>query len=388
MVSSIYVLLFAGIHFCNLAYKRGTSTEKLLMLGFASFFFGLAFQRIIFYFSDFLVIGSYSGHEYYGDYENTYPPFELMVKLGYISLFIGITAAFFFFERILKKTKYIITAINLISLFIIVILPLDSARPFFYIILGILLVMGLGGVLWFTKNLQKETQAILIPIITGLILMVSGVSLEAAEIKNLKIIHPALPSLFIIVGVLMCLIPTIFNPEKLLKSKKVWEIFITFNITMLFIYVLFLIVYYMFITVLFFAILGIFITSLNCFYSITRIVNISKLPKVLKEILQQKDDDRDYLSAFVKPSHITEEEVTFHKEQKICLVCKAKVSRLNYMCPKCDAIYCFKCAEALSNLENLCWVCNTQIDESKPIKEEVIKEEDITVEDTSGKVHK
>jgi len=385
LVSSIYVLIFAGIHFCNLSSKRDIKNEKLLMLGFASVFFGLAFQRIFFFFGDFYVKGSYLGHEYYGDYSNYYPQFEVFVKLGYISLFIGIMIAYFFFERILNKTKYFITVINLISLIIIIVLPLDTARPFLYIIVGILFLMSIGGVFWFTKHLRKEIQSILIPIITGLILMVSGVSLEAMEIKSLKIIHPGLPSLFIIVGVIMCIIPTVFNPEKLLKSKNLWVIFIAFNIVMLFIYLLFLITYYIFISVLFFAILGIAITSLNLIYSTTRIINITKLPKVFKEILKQQSDSQDYLSAFIKPQLITEEEVTFHKEQKICLVCKSKVSRTMYMCPKCDALYCLKCSDALSNLENMCWVCDTQIDESKSIKKEVVKEEEIKVEDGSRK---
>ena len=119
--------------------------------------------------------------------------------------------------------------------------------------------------------------------------------------------------------------------------------------------------------------------------STTRIINITKLPKVFKEILKQQSDSQDYLSVFIKPQLITEEEVTFHKEQKICLVCKSKVSRTMYMCPKCDALYCIKCSDALSNLENMCWVCDTQIDESKPIKKEVVKEEEIKVEDGSGK---
>jgi len=68
----------------------------------------------------------------------------------------------------------------------------------------------------------------------------------------------------------------------------------------------------------------------------------------------------------IRPAHITEEEVTFHKERKICLVCKTKVSRMMYTCPTCDALYCIKCSESLSNLENACWVCNTPFDESKP----------------------
>ncbi len=54
------------------------------------------------------------------------------------------------------------------------------------------------------------------------------------------------------------------------------------------------------------------------------------------------------------------------------MVCKNKISRLNYICPGCLALYCVKCSEALSNLENSCWVCETPFDETKPVQ--VIKE--------------
>jgi hypothetical protein len=70
----------------------------------------------------------------------------------------------------------------------------------------------------------------------------------------------------------------------------------------------------------------------------------------------------------IRPEHISEEVVTFHKERKICLVCKTKVSRIIYNCPGCDALYCISCSDSLSNLENACWVCNTPFDESKPKK--------------------
>ena len=69
-----------------------------------------------------------------------------------------------------------------------------------------------------------------------------------------------------------------------------------------------------------------------------------------------------------RPDNITEEEVTFHREKKICLACKEPVSRLNYLCPKCDALYCIKCSEELSRLENMCWVCNEPFDETKPVR--------------------
>ncbi len=87
----------------------------------------------------------------------------------------------------------------------------------------------------------------------------------------------------------------------------------------------------------------------------------------------------DIKGLFIKPQSITEEEVTFHREKKICLVCKGKISRINYICPECDALYCIKCSEALSNLENACWVCNEPFDESKPVK--LFKKEEDEIEE-------
>ncbi|MCK4383934.1 MAG: L-2-amino-thiazoline-4-carboxylic acid hydrolase, partial [Candidatus Lokiarchaeota archaeon] len=49
---------------------------------------------------------------------------------------------------------------------------------------------------------------------------------------------------------------------------------------------------------------------------------------------------------------ITEEEVTYFKEKKICLVCKGNIKGFNnYICPKCEVLYCENCARALIDLE-------------------------------------
>ena len=88
-----------------------------------------------------------------------------------------------------------------------------------------------------------------------------------------------------------------------------------------------------------------------------------------------------------RPDYITEEEVTFHREKKICLVCKGDVSRINYICPKCSALYCIKCSEELTKLENMCWVCNEPFDPSKPSKPYKKEEEKVEI-DKSGKIQK
>lgn len=88
-----------------------------------------------------------------------------------------------------------------------------------------------------------------------------------------------------------------------------------------------------------------------------------------------------------RPDHITEEEVTFHKEKKICLVCKGNVGRYMFMCPECDTLYCDNCAKTLSDLENICWVCETPFDASKPIKT-VQEKEEIEIEKTEKDLKK
>ncbi len=66
-------------------------------------------------------------------------------------------------------------------------------------------------------------------------------------------------------------------------------------------------------------------------------------------------------------TQIIVDEVAIHKEKKICLVCRGEVLRFTYIC-ECGAIYCDNCARAVTDLENLCWVCDVPIDYSKPVK--------------------
>jgi len=63
----------------------------------------------------------------------------------------------------------------------------------------------------------------------------------------------------------------------------------------------------------------------------------------------------------------SEDKIPIHEERIICLVCKGDIVGFSYVC-ECDAIYCENCAKTLTNLENVCWVCNAPIDKSRPIK--------------------
>ena len=91
--------------------------------------------------------------------------------------------------------------------------------------------------------------------------------------------------------------------------------------------------------------------------------------RMLEESDEKSSDFEEFIKLLKsKPEKLTEKEITFYRERKICLICKGKVGRFLYMCPDCEALYCNSCAQALTKLENTCWVCNSPIDESKPVK--------------------
>ncbi len=74
---------------------------------------------------------------------------------------------------------------------------------------------------------------------------------------------------------------------------------------------------------------------------------------------------------------VSEEKIAVSKEKKICLVCRGEVIRFSYIC-ECGANYCGNCAQALTDLENVCWACDIPIDYLKPVKP--YKEEEARVE--------
>jgi hypothetical protein len=105
-------------------------------------------------------------------------------------------------------------------------------------------------------------------------------------------------------------------------------------------------------------------------------------PDIISDSLEEEDDVQDFLKVVANRRRISEEEVTVFREKKICLVCKGKILGFTFIC-ECDALYCEKCARALSQLDNFCWACERPIDKSLPVKEqkkEVERDEIVTSE--------
>ncbi|MFX1348367.1 MAG: Yip1 family protein [Promethearchaeota archaeon] len=112
-------------------------------------------------------------------------------------------------------------------------------------------------------------------------------------------------------------------------------------------------------------------------------------PKELKSKAELKVEGDLFRLIKNRPSEITEEEITYLKELKKCLVCKGDATGFNiYVCPNCDVLYCQRCARIIVEKDNACWSCNGPIDKSKPTrleKEEFRKVESKFIKDTDPK---
>ena len=101
---TIFVLFTGAFIYLSHSLKKEEKNEKLLMLGFTSASFGLAFNQFFLYLS------------------RTIDPlehiFDLIIILSFV---IGMTFFFFIYDRIMKKTKYIPFFINLILIPLIIV---------------------------------------------------------------------------------------------------------------------------------------------------------------------------------------------------------------------------------------------------------------------------
>ncbi|GAH42190.1 unnamed protein product, partial [marine sediment metagenome] len=102
--------------------------------------------------------------------------------------------------------------------------------------------------------------------------------------------------------------------------------------------------------------------------------------------LAQLDDHTtgQFRKRIARMERVEQKEVTVYKDLKTCLVCKGDVEGFNvFICPQCDSIYCRTCAEAVIEIENACWTCESAIDMSRPSKPFEQEEEEITSEEKS-----
>ena len=365
----IFVLFSCGVFYLLRARKMTTSNEKIINFGFGCIYISLAFARMFFYFGDYFVSGNYSGHNYYGSFNNISPTLELMLLLGSLSWIFGFTAILFAIERVVKRTKYAITSFNIIIIIIMLIIPFKITWKYLYIIQIVEITLIIIVLTWVSRRSTQESQTMSSFLIIGGIFIFFGFILHSTAVRQLNIISYLIPVILILLGCAISVSPAILNIKVFTHSLFIWSFLIGVNLSLLFLgfYLLF------FYQIPYFYKIAMFgISIINIFIMIYAVVQLKKIihPKLTRrKIASKREDVRDLLKIFTRPKTLTEAEIAFYREQKVCLVCKGEVIGFNnFICPSCNVLYCAKCAIALSELENICWVCETTIDKTKPIK--------------------
>ncbi|MFX0136695.1 MAG: hypothetical protein ACFFDN_23870 [Candidatus Hodarchaeota archaeon] len=358
---TIMVLLITAIQYLRNSRKFNTINESLISFGVSASFFGMLLQVIFYFISDLVVPGNFHiDSNFYGDYGLVNINYEIIVKLGNLVGYVGVMIFYFSFERIIKKTRYILSIFMSFGMIILIIMPFEIMMNFSEILFATVVLTYLSIFVIYTRWSRLELKALTSFVFFGTVLIQYGIYLSVRIIKVLNVIPLIFAPIFYISGILLCLIPTVIDPNFFSRTIRLWLILgistIIFNIT-------WLVIFFVLRLSGTFLIIFIINTLATVFYVYLIIKSIKG-----EDSKKSREKQEEILLAFSRPKRITEEEVSISKEKKICLVCKGKLSRSLYLCPKCDAFYCDNCAQALSNLENVCWVCDEQIDQSKPIK--------------------
>lgn len=323
ITASIIVIfgIFFGFYYL-LNYKKFGS-KQLLYVGMILLFFGLLFLGV---FCDFLFV-LFTGN-------NIPNPDGLVARLSYIWM-----APLFFFESLIwgmmifrKRKQRIILMIvmTMLSLITVIIMLMDPMNSFY------IKPPDTSG----TELIDYNTNPSSIP---GILLVI-----------NYLVLYPvALIALFI----------NMRNSEGIVKrrfqyfiiaillglSSSIIESTIVQDYLILIIGRIIFVLFFIFVHLTF--------------------REIEVVDQEIKPVKKTKVQDGLFRVSKIEPGNVSEEDITYYKEQKKCLVCKGKAEGFNiYVCPECDALYCQKCARSLSDLENACWSCNHPFDSSKATK--------------------
>ena len=355
------------------------------MYGFSSVFLGIAVGRIFYFLRDLFIMGSFNNQTYYGDWDKVFPPYDILLKCAYASILIGAAFGLMALEKSSLKSKYFLTTINVICIIFIITFSLEIARTIATLLLFFDIAMYFISLFIFYKNSSAEFQPIINFLLLGFIVILAGHIFDTTTLRYLNLVPSVIPPLLHILGVTIAMAPIFINPKILSRIHGYNFVFFSIFVISIFIIIISNFEIQFINPILVYIIIWGFVLFLIVFTIF--LMNNKLRSKRRREIEMSKGKKQDFLKIFVKPSRLTEEEVSISKEKKICLVCKGKVSRYNiYICPNCDSFYCEKCAKTLEGLENGCWACETAFDETKPVLMTEKREEELTIENNG--VHK
>jgi hypothetical protein len=373
------ILLFIGaLRYLRMARKKENPNEKVINRAFGLVLIGFTIKISLYVLFFLSLEGYHMDHSYKVnlELENFSLLSEWLYKGTYIIWYTLVAIFVRAVEKIRNKKIPVGAILGIISFFLAIFQPFEM-----FLIIGaipwIITILYYFHVLFtLMKWAKKELKAATSFIILGSLLISNCMAFAHPNIMMAGTMPSILLPLLIILGAILNVAPTNLNPKFFSRSMNYWYTFFAG----VYGYIVFMIVFQIIVNVPVFVINGvislIFISVESVFF----------LKSLLKEEGASTKKSVDVIGVFTRPEIITEEEVSVSKEKKVCLVCKGKLGRNNiYLCPDCDTFYCKNCSEALSDMENACWACNSPIDPSKPVKSFEKEEEEVEVEEIAPK---
>jgi hypothetical protein len=369
----ITLLIIEGLIYLPKAKQREDENEKKIisMFSYVAILLGISYTFV--FINEFFYIGSLVNGTFYGDAYNTPPVWIFFNFLSVISGFIVFLSIYIIFESILRRTKYLLSILQVSAIILIVILfftDLNLFEQIVWIILPVGLFSGPLVFLWIARKSSSEFQEMLAVFFIGDMMIILGYSIMLREIKVLGIFPLFIGPLITLIGTLLLGLP-VYKPSFFTQKSKFSESIFKLLFAFLIIYtIIFLILGISVIAVPQAPILMAVNFFLQGIVNDIIIIYFLCLRKTKSKDIQEgsKKADSNLLAAFSKPQMLTEEEVSIAKEKQICLVCKNKLGGNIFLCSSCGAFYCFKCSDTLKNMENACWVCDAPFDKTKPVR--------------------
>ncbi|MFX0101307.1 MAG: hypothetical protein ACFFCS_17165 [Candidatus Hodarchaeota archaeon] len=276
-----------------------------------------------------------------------------------IALFILLYA----YERVYKRTRYLLSAIPVVFITLYYILPNDIGTILMNTIgVTLIFILEFMVVVTLTRSSRRELKTLGSLVFFGIYLAQQGVLLDGGEVLAIPFVDWVIGPLITSIGLIILYIPMKLDYDKLKQPVKFWT---TFGIGTLSIH-----------SVVIFA--GLYLQDMNPAVLVMLIILLIALIFIFIQAIKDarvkgpgtaaSGGATNFLGMFERPKKVTEEEVSVSKEKKVCLVCKGSGLRFTYICPECNSIYCQRCATTLAGMENACWACNAPFDEAKPVR--------------------
>lgn len=389
----ICLLLVAAILYFNNGRNNESKNQRMIMYGFSSWLLSFSFYLSFLYLAEFYLIGEIQNFVFYADYnqfETNSTLFRILGLIGGLLLYVFFAFFIYSFEYNFRKTRFLLTffsaSIPIIFIILFMTFPNEQVFSLFAKTIGwpSLLILSNYVIFTYTKHSDLRFKGISAVLIFGLMMVEYAIVFRDHDMKSTNSLPIIIAPILLIVGSLISLSPVLVHPNKFSKALPYWK------------YLGYILIIFMTIFSLLLLIGGfpILYTIISIFYILVMIyilkiviglINNETNLNIEKKIKKERTmKESNVLEMFSRPDNIDLDESNYMRDNKICIVCKKEVSKYAYICSTCEGYYCFNCANALTDIENACWVCNAPFDDSKPTKLAAPEEEPLKIGISKG----